>query len=109
MVVENFSRKVVSSGIFNTFIATGFFATLIFFVLNAHLFTPWEIVFGTVLVTIGLKGISNIMLSLVILLFNLENIKSGNDIKLAEDKIDLLLNDMKMKEANIKAIKLNDI
>ncbi len=35
MVIERFSQNVVSSGLFKIYIATGFFATLIFFVINA--------------------------------------------------------------------------
>ncbi len=45
MVVEKFSQGVVNSGIFRLYIATGFFATLIFFVINADLYTPLEMIF----------------------------------------------------------------
>ena len=44
MVIEKFSQTVINSGIFRLYIATGFFATLIFFVLNAELFTPFEMI-----------------------------------------------------------------
>lgn len=68
MVVERFSQNLINSGIFRLYIATGFFATLIFFVINADLFTPLEMIFGIMGVTIVLKGITNMMLSLLILL-----------------------------------------
>ena len=108
MVIENFSKKVLYSGLFNTYIATGFFATLIFFVINSHLFTPFEMMFGTIIVTVALKGISNMMLSLIILLFNLENTKEKYDLHIAEDKLDLLMNEIKMKEARVRASKSID-
>ncbi len=106
MIIENFSHKIMSSGVFNTYIATGFFGTLIFFILNSHLFTPLEMMFGTIMVTIALKGISNIMLSLVILLFDLKNSKDEQQFKASEDKLDLLLNEMQMKEAQLKTAKV---
>lgn len=109
MVIENFSRRVVGSGILNTYVATGFFSILIFFILNSHLFTPLEMMFGTIIVTIALKGISNIMLSLVILLFNLENSKDQQQFKVAEDRLDLLLNELSMKEAKVKTVKTSQI
>ncbi len=103
MVIENFSRKVISSGVFNSFIATGFFATLIFFIFNSHLFTPFEMMFGIVLVTIALKGISNIMFSLIILLFDLKGDRDAHHFKVAEDKLGLLIHEMQMKEAKAKS------
>ena len=106
MVIENFSHKIIHSGVFNTYIATGFFGTLIFFILNSHLFTPLEMMFGTIIVTITLKGISNIMISLVILLFDLKNTKDEQQFKTSEDKLDLLLNEMQMQEAQIKTAKV---
>jgi hypothetical protein len=95
MVIENFSREMINSTIFRTYIATGFFAILIFFILNSHIFTPYEIVLGTMVVTIALKGVSNMMISLIILLFDLQITKDEHTIKLAEDKLDLLMNQMK--------------
>ena len=38
MVIERFSQTVINSGVFRFYIATGFFATLIFFIINADLF-----------------------------------------------------------------------
>ena len=105
MVIENFSHKVMSSGVFHTYIAIGFFATLIFFILNAQLFTPLEMVFGTILVTIALKGMSNIMFSLIILLYDLQNNQEEQEFKLVEDRLDLLMNELKMQEAKVKTTK----
>ncbi len=105
MVIENFSRKMASSGIFNTYIATGFFATLIFFILNSHLFTPMEMMFGTIVITIALKGISNIMLSLIILLFDLQSSYDEQQFKVSEDRLNLLVHELQMKQAKLKTSK----
>jgi hypothetical protein len=99
MVVESFSHRVVSSGVFNMYIATGFFATLIFFVLNSHIFTPLEMTLGTVAITILLKGVSNIMFSLIVLLFDLKKNNEEIEFKKSEEKLDLLVNEMRMKMA----------
>lgn len=98
MIIERFSQTVINSGIFRLYIATGFFATLIFFILNAELFTPIEMILGIILVTIVLKGISNIMLSLIISLFNLDNKRSEFDFKYNEEKIQVMLNELSVKD-----------
>ncbi len=105
MVIESFSRKVLRSGMLNTIVAAGFFSTLIFFILNTHLFTPLEMVFGTIIATIAFKGLSNIMLSLVILLYNLQNNQEARHFKVEEEKLDLLMNELKMRDAKQKTVK----
>lgn len=99
MVVEKFSQGVLNSGVLRLYIATGFFATLIFFVINSDLFTPLEMLFGIVAVTIVLKGISNIMLSLIIALFSLDNKRSELEFKHNSDKIDALLAELTIQDA----------
>ena len=98
MIIERFSQTVINSGIFRLYIATGFFATLIFFVLNAELFTPFEMILGTILITIVLKGMSNLMLSLIISFFSLDNKRSEFDFKYNEEKIQVMLNELSVKE-----------
>lgn len=99
MVVERFSQNVINSGIFRLYIATGFFATLIFFVINADLYTPMEMIFGIVGVTIVLKGVSNMMLSLIILLFNLDNKKKELEFKYNEEKINAMMAELGVQDA----------
>lgn len=99
MIIEKFSQNVINTGIFRLYIATGFFTTLIFFVINADLFTPLEMIFGIVGVTVVLKGVSNMMLSLIILLFNLENKRSELDFKYNAEKIDAMLAELSIKDA----------
>ncbi|MCP4969065.1 MAG: hypothetical protein GY932_00555 [Arcobacter sp.] len=103
MIVEKFSQNVINSGIFRLYIATGFFATLIFFVVNADLYTPMEMIIGIIGITIILKGISNMMLSLIILLFNLDNKREELDFKYNEEKIEAMLSELGVKEAQVNS------
>lgn len=98
MVIERFSQDVLNTGLFRLYTATGFFSTLIFFVLNSHLFTPMEMVFWLVLATILFKSLSNLMLGLIIALFNLDNKREEIDMKYNEGKIDAMLNELNIKE-----------
>lgn len=102
MVIERFSQNIINSGIFKLYEATGFFAILIFFVLNAEIYTPTEIVMGVVGVTIVLKGLTNMMLSLVILLFNLDNKQKELDFQYQTENIEALLSELSIKEADLK-------
>ena len=99
MVVERFSKSLVNSGIFRIYIATGFFATVIFFVLNSEVFTAMEMIFGIVGITIALKGLSNLMFSMVISLFSLENKKEEFDFKYNKEHIDSMLNELTVNDA----------
>ncbi len=105
MLVERFAKDMVQSDVFKMYIGAGFFGTMIFFVFNAHIYTPYEMLLGTILVTIGLKGISNMMISLLILLFNLKSGSDKNIHKIAEDRINLLLHQLEIKEAELKLTK----
>lgn len=98
MVVEKFSQSVINSGIFRLYIATGFFATLVFFVINADLFTPLEMVMGIIGVTIVLKGLSNMMLSMIVLLFDLENKREELNLKYHAEKIDAMLHELNVQD-----------
>ncbi|CAM3573530.1 hypothetical protein [Arcobacter aquimarinus] len=98
MVIERFSQTVINSGVFRLYIAIGFFATLIFFTLNADFFTPMEMILGIILVTIILKGISNMMLSLIISLFSLDNKRNEFNFKYNEEKIQVMLNELSVKD-----------
>ncbi|MCT7911881.1 hypothetical protein N5912_08555 [Arcobacter lacus] len=100
MVIERFSQNLINSGIFKIYIATGFFATLIFFVVNSELFSPIEMILGSILITIILKGLSNLMLSFMVSSFSLENKKAEFDFKYNEEKINILLNQLVTKDAD---------
>ncbi len=102
MVIERFSQNLINSGIFKIYIATGFFATLIFYVVNSELFSPIEMILGSILITIILKGLSNLMLSFMVSSFSLENKKAEFDFKYNEEKINILLNQLVAKEADEK-------
>ncbi len=98
MVIERFSQSVIDSGVFRFYIATGFFATLIFFTINADLFTPMEMILGIILTTIVLKGISNMMLSLVVSLFSLDNKRNEFNFKYNEEKIQVMLSELSVND-----------
>ncbi|TLS98951.1 hypothetical protein [Aliarcobacter cibarius] len=98
MVIERFSQNLMNSGLFKTYIATGFFATLLFFLFNSELFTPIEMLVGIIFITLLLKGLSNIMISLIISLFSLENKRKEFDLKYNEDKINAMLNELVVKD-----------
>lgn len=100
MLIERFSQNLINSGVFKIYIAIGFFATLIFFVVNSELFSPIEMILGSILITIILKGLSNLMLSLMVSSFSLENKKAEFDFKYNEEKINILLNQLVTKEAD---------
>lgn len=99
MIVEKFSQNVINSGIFRLYIATGFFATLIFFVVNADIYTPLEMIFGIIGITVVLKGLSNMMLSLIILLFSLDNKRDELNFKYNEEKINAMMAELGVQEA----------
>ena len=102
MLVEDFSSRVLRSNIVKTYVATAFFATLIFFILNANSYTPLEMMIGIVLVTIAFKGVSNMMLSLVILLFNLQRKDDSLEFEKSALNVNSLLNDLSLQQAKIK-------
>lgn len=104
MVVERFSQNVINSGIFRLFIATGFFATLIFFVVNADYYTPLEMIAGVMGVTVMLKGLSNVMLGVIVSLFSLKNKEEEFNFKYNKEKIDMLVSELAVQEAQVKTV-----
>jgi hypothetical protein len=98
VVVERFSQNLINTGIFRIYIAIGFFATIIFFTFNAELFSPLQMLFGAILVTVTLKGFSNLMLSFIVNNFSLEQKRMDFDNRYNEDKINLLLNQLATKD-----------
>ncbi len=105
MVVERFSQNIIGSGLFKIYIATGFFATLIFFVINADLFTPLEMLVGIIGVTVVLKGVTNMMLSLIILLFSFDNKQAQIDFEYNSEKIDSLLAGLSIQDSTANSTK----
>ena len=107
MVIERFSRKMLDSGIFDTYVAAVFFSSIIFFVLNSSSFTPIEMMLGIVFSTIVFKGVANIMLSMTISLVNLDNEHNSMEFKKSSDEVDALINDLAIQEAAIQSNKNN--
>lgn len=104
MVVERFSQNVINSGVFRLFIATGFFATLIFFVVNADYYTPLEMIAGVMGVTIILKGLTNVMLGVIVSTFSLKNKEDEFNFRFNQEKIDVMLSELAVQEQQVKAI-----
>ena len=98
MVIERFSQNLINSGLFKTYIATGFFATILFFLFIFFFFTPIEMLVWIVVMTLLLKGLSNIMVSLIISLFSLENKRKEFEFKYNEDKINAMLSELVIKD-----------
>ncbi len=107
MVVENFSQRILGSGLFRLYIAAGFFGSLIFFVLNANTFTPLEMAIGIIFITIGLKGLANLMFSLIVLFFDLDKAKEELDFKYNNEKINSLLSELNVQKTEEKKVKDN--
>lgn len=89
---------MINSGLFRFYVATAFFATLIFFVVNADWFTPMEMIIGVMAATITFKSIGNLMLSMIISLFSLENKEQELDYNYNVDKIDAMLSELSVQE-----------
>ena len=102
MIVEKFTNRFIASRVLDLYVATAFFATLIFFVLNANAFTPIEIIFGVIVVTIGFKGLAHFVMALVISLFNVEQNKDEIEFEEQASRIDGLLNDLALQQTKIK-------
>lgn len=99
VIVERFTQNMINSGLFRLYIASGFFATSVFFVINAELFSPLEMILGVIGVTIALKGITNLMLSMIILLFSLDNKKSELDFNYQSERIETLLSELQVNSS----------
>jgi len=108
MNVENFSNLVQRSSIINIYVATAFFATLIYFVINANLYTPLEMIIGVMLSTIAFKGIGNLMFSLIILFFKSNNEQDLKTFDEISTKINGLLGDLSLQEAKLKSTVINE-
>jgi hypothetical protein len=76
-------------------------------VVNADLFTPLEMIFGIIGVTIVLKGVSNMMLSLIILLFNLDAKREELNFKYNEEKINAMMAELGVQDAQNVGKKTN--
>jgi hypothetical protein len=110
VLVEEFSNKVLKSKIIDTYVATAFFAVVIFFTLNADIYTPVEMLFGVIFVTVAFKGLSHMMIALIILLYDFDNKKEAIELGEVSSRINGLLNDLSLQQTKIKAQKtLNEV
>jgi hypothetical protein len=98
MYIEKFTRGVLRSRVLDTYVAASFFGTVIFFIVNIHLYTPMEVLMWTFVVTIGAKGLANLMLSLMISLFDLSQVEEKNNFEQESERINQLLSELKLQE-----------
>ncbi len=108
MKTHEFSKRLLQSRIFDTYVATVFFGTVIFFVLNATYYTPIEMIFWIVFVTILFKGLANIMISMVIALINLSNEQDRAEFEKSAGDLESLVNDLSIQEAAVQSSKTNE-
>lgn len=99
MVVEGFSHKLARSGLFDLFVAFVFFATVIFFLINSSQFSPFEIFFWTIVITIVTKATTNLMFSLIVWLYDLDSIKKNGEFERSIMKIEGLISELTVQEA----------
>jgi len=107
MKIENFSNYILRSNLINTYVATSFFATLIYFTINANLYTPLEMIGGVMLVTVAFKGIANLMFSLIIALFKFDEKDELEKFDKISTRVNGLLNELSLQEAQLKTISKN--
>jgi len=105
MRTEDFTKWILKTKVFDIYVATVFFATSIFFVINSTFYTPLEIIFTIVFVTVLFKGLANVMISMVISLINLSNEQDRVEFEKASDKLDSLVNDLAIQEASVQSHK----
>jgi hypothetical protein len=105
VLVEEFSNKVLRSKIIDTYVAAAFFAVIIFFTLNADLYTPIEMLFSVIFVTVAFKGLAHMMAALIILLYDFDNKKESIELGEVSSRINGLLNDLSLQQTRIKAQK----
>jgi hypothetical protein len=99
MKTEQFSKYLLQSRIFDTYVGAVFFGTVIFFVLNASFYTPLEMIIGIIIVTVLFKGLANIMISMTIALLNLSNDQDRLDFEKSSNSLQSLVNDLAIQEA----------
>jgi hypothetical protein len=102
MVIEKFTNRLLASRLIDTYVATAFFATLIYFTLNAHLYTPIEIISSVIIVTIAFKGLGHFVVAMIISLQNLDEKRKEVEFNEKSAEIEGLLNDLALQQTKIK-------
>ena len=105
MIIHSFSKKMVRSKIFDTYVATVFFAMLVFFVLNMNSFTPLEILTGVMIATIAFKGIANIMFAMTISFVTFDHLDEAIEFEKAAGQVETLANELSIKQVALKEAK----
>jgi predicted histidine transporter YuiF (NhaC family) len=97
MIIARFSQRIVQSRMLDLYVATVFFSTTIFFILNSASYTPLEMMYSIVFVTIIAKGFANIMLAMLISLFKFDNEYEKLAFEKSAKEAELLAKELKLK------------
>jgi hypothetical protein len=104
MNIEKFSNVLAQSKLVDTYVATAFFAILIYFVINSNLYTPIEMIFTIIFVTITFKGIANLMFSYIIYLYSNDSNNDSKEFDEVNTRINGLLSELSLQEAQLKSL-----
>jgi len=101
-MVENFFFKIIKTKFIDFYVATAFFATVIFFILNISLYTPIEILMGIIIVTLIFKGLAHLIVSIILMFYDLNKIEQNLEYKKKLNKLETLVNELSIQQAKIK-------
>jgi hypothetical protein len=102
MIVEKFFDNIVQSRIIDAYVATAFIATSIFFIINISLYTPTEILMSIIFVTLAFKGLAHLMVSFIIMFFDLKEKEESVELQQQLTKLDSLVDELSLQQAKIK-------
>jgi len=100
---EEFSKKIIQSGLLHTYVAAVFFGTVILIVLNSSNFSPFEMIAWVMIATKAFKGFANIMLSMTISLAHLDNTQDRIEFEESSSKLETLVSDLAIQEATVQS------
>ena len=101
-MVEKFFIKIIKTKFIDFYVATAFFATVVFFILNISLYTPSEILMWIIIVTLTFKGLAHLIVSIIIMFFDLKQIEQNLEYKKQLNKLETLVNELSIQQTKIK-------
>jgi hypothetical protein len=108
MIVEKFFNAILKSKIIDIYVAIAFIATAVFFIMNISLYTPFEILVGIVLVTLSFKGLAYLMVSFVIMFFDLKQKEDSVQLQQKLAKLDSLVDELALQQTKLKNNKITN-
>jgi len=108
MIVEKFFNAILKSKIIDIYVAIAFIATAVFFIMNISSYTPFEILVGIVLVTLSFKGLAYLMVSFVIMFFDLKQKEDSVQLQQKLAKLDSLVDELALQQTKLKNNKITN-